>query len=67
MPAAVLSQYDTSDDNTEDEGANNNGTINEAANDKVLGDGLTKKEAVEWGAGACTDGVAYTVPMEGGA
>jgi hypothetical protein len=66
-PAAVLSQYDTSDDNTEDEGANNDGTNNEAADDKVLGNGLTKKEAIEWGVGAHTDGAAYTVPMEGGA
>jgi hypothetical protein len=64
---AVLSQYNMSDDDTDDEGANNNGTNNEAANNEGLGDGLTKEEAVEWGAGARIDGGAYTVPMEGGA
>jgi hypothetical protein len=67
MPAAILSQYDTSDDNTENEGANNDGTNNEAANNEGLGDGPTKEEAVEWGAGARIDGAAYSVPMEGGA
>jgi hypothetical protein len=67
MPAAILSQYDTSDDDTDDEGANNDGTNNEAANDEGLGDGLAKEEAVEWGAGTHIDGAAYSVPMEGGA
>jgi hypothetical protein len=67
MSAAVLSQYDTSDNDTDDEGANNDGTNNEAAEDKGLGDGLTKEEAIEWGAGAHIDDAAYSVPMEGGA
>ncbi len=66
MPAAVLSQYDTSDDDMEDEGANNNGTNNEAANNKGLGDGTTKAEAVKWGTGTRINGAAYSVPMEGG-
>jgi hypothetical protein len=67
MPAAILSQYDTIDDDTDNEGADDNETNNEAADNKGLGDGLTKEEAVEWGAGARIDGVAYSVPMEGGA
>jgi hypothetical protein len=66
-PAAVLSQYDMSDDDTDDEGANNYGTNNETADDEGFGDGLTKEEAVEWGTGAHIDGAAYAVPMEGGA
>jgi hypothetical protein len=67
VPAAILSQYDTSDDNTDNKGANNDGTNNEAADNEGLGDGLTKEEAVKWGAGAHIDGAAYSVPMEGGA
>ncbi len=67
MPAAVLSQHNTSDDNTDDKGANDDGTNNEAANNEGLGNGPTKEEAVKWGAGARIDGVAYSVPMEGGA
>jgi hypothetical protein len=58
MPAAILSQYDTSDNDTDNEGANDNGTNNEAANNKGLGDGPTKEEAVKWGAGARIDGAA---------
>jgi hypothetical protein len=50
----------------DDKGANNDGTNNEAADDEGLGDGLTKEEAVEWGAGARIDGATYSVPMEGG-
>ncbi len=46
MPAAILSQYDTSDDDTDNEGANDDGTNNEAADNEGLGDGPTKKEAV---------------------
>jgi hypothetical protein len=67
VPVAVLSQYDTSDGDTDDKGADNDGTNNEAADNKSLGDGPTKEEAVEWVAGACIDGAAYSVPMEGGA
>jgi hypothetical protein len=55
-----------SDDDTDDEGANDDGTNNEAADDEGLGNGLTKEEAVKWGAGARIDGAAYAVPMEGG-
>jgi hypothetical protein len=65
-PVAILSQYDTSDDNTDNKGANNDGTNNEAADNEGLGDGLTKEEAVKWGAGTRIDGAAYSVPMEGG-
>ncbi len=67
VPAAILSQYDTNDNNTDDEGANDNGTNNEVANNEGLGNGPTKEEAVEWGAGAHIDGAVYSVPMEGGA
>jgi hypothetical protein len=67
VPAAILSQYDTSDDDTGNKGADDNGTNNEAANNKGLGDGSTKEEAVEWGAGARIDVTAYSVLMEGGA
>jgi hypothetical protein len=48
VPPAVLSQYNTSDNNTDNEGANDNGTNNEVADDKGLGDGHTKEEAVNW-------------------
>jgi hypothetical protein len=64
VPAAILSQYNMSDDDTDDEGANGDGTNNEAADDKGLGDGLTKEEAVEWGTVAHIDGAAYAVPLE---
>jgi hypothetical protein len=67
VPAAVLSQYDTSYNDTDDEGANNNGTNNEAADNKGLGDGPTKEEVVEWGTGTRSNGAAYSIPMEGGA
>ncbi len=67
MPAAVLSQYDMSDDDTVDEGADDDGTNNEVADNEGLSDSPTKEEAVEWGAGARIDGAAYSVPMEGGA
>jgi hypothetical protein len=67
MPAAILSQYDMSDDDMDDEGAKDDGTNNEAADNEGLGDGPTKEEAIEWGAGARIDGAAYSVPMEGGA
>jgi hypothetical protein len=67
VPAAILSQYNTSDNDTDDEGANNDGTNNEAADNKGLGNSPTKEEAVEWGVGTRIDGAAYSVPMEGGA
>jgi hypothetical protein len=67
VPTAVLSQYNTSDDDTDDKGANDNGTNKEAADDEGLGNGPTKEKGVEWGAGARIDGAAYSVPMEGGA
>jgi hypothetical protein len=67
MPAAVLSQYDMSDDNTEDDGANEDGTNSEVTDNKGLGNGPTKEEAVEWDTGAHINGAAYSVPMEGGA
>jgi hypothetical protein len=51
----------------DNEGANDNGTNNEEANNKGLGDSPTKEEAVKWCAGARIDGAAYSVPMEGGA
>jgi hypothetical protein len=66
VPAAVLSQYNTSDNDTDDEGANNNGINNETANNEGLGNGPTKEEAVKWGADARIDGAAYSIPMEGG-
>ncbi len=67
VPAAILSKYDTSDDDVDDMGADDDGTNNEAADNEGLGDSLTKEEAVKWGAGTHIDGAAYSVPMEGGA
>ncbi len=67
MPVAVLNQYDTSDDNTGNKGADDDGTNNEVADNEGLGNGPTKEEAVEWGAGAHINGAAYSAPMEGGA
>jgi hypothetical protein len=63
-PAAVLSQYDSSDDDTGDEGANNDGIDNKAADDNILGNGLSDEEQVEGGAGARAKGAAYAGPNE---
>jgi hypothetical protein len=61
-PAAILSQYDLSDDDTGDEGANNNGIDDKAADDDILDNGLSDKEQVEGGAGARAKGAAYARP-----
>ncbi len=66
-PAAVLSQYDTSDDDTGNKGAINNGINNEVANDDSLNDGLTNDESGKGGAGARIDGAAYAGPKDEGA
>ncbi len=58
-PAAVLSQYDSSDDDTGNEGANNDGIDNKAAEDDILDNGLSDEEQVEGGAGARAKGAAY--------
>ncbi len=55
-PAAVLSQYNMSDDDTGNEGANDNGIDDEAADNDGLDDGLTNDESGEGGAGARIDG-----------
>ncbi len=59
MPAAVLSQYDSSDDDTGDEGANDDGIDDEAADDDILDNGLSDEEQVEGGTGARAEGAAY--------
>jgi hypothetical protein len=61
-PAAVLSQYNMSDDDTGNKGANNNGVNDEAANNNGLNNGLTNNESGKGGAGACIDGAAYAGP-----
>jgi hypothetical protein len=58
-PAAVLSQYDSSDDNTGDEGANDDGIDDKAADDDILNNGLSDEEQVEGGTGARAKGAAY--------
>jgi hypothetical protein len=63
-PAAVLSQYDSSDDDTGDEGANNNGIDNKAADGDILNNGLSDEEQVEGGAGARAECAAYAGPNE---
>jgi hypothetical protein len=63
-PAAVLSQYDSSDNDTGNEGANNDDIDNKAADDDILDNGLSDEEQVEGGAGAQAKGAAYTGPNE---
>jgi hypothetical protein len=62
MPMAVLSQYNSSDNNTGNEGANNDGINNKAADDDILDNGLSNEEQVEGGAGARAKGAAYAGP-----
>jgi hypothetical protein len=64
VPMAVLSQYDSSDDNTGDKGANDDGIDDKAADNDILDNGLSDKEQVEGGAGARAEGAAYTGPNE---
>jgi hypothetical protein len=61
-PAAVLSQYDSSDNNTGDEGSNNDGINDKAADNDILDNGLSDEEQVEGGAGAQAEGAAYAGP-----
>jgi hypothetical protein len=63
-PAAVLSQYDSSDNDTGDKGANDDGINNKTADDDILDNGLSDKEQVEGGAGAPAEGAAYAGPNE---
>jgi hypothetical protein len=63
-PAAVLSQYNWSDDNTGDKGANNDGINNKVADNDILNNGLFDEEQVEGGAGARAEGAAYAGPNE---
>ncbi len=62
LPAAVLSQYDLSDDNTGNKGANDDGIDDKAADDDILDNGLSDEEQVEGGAGAWAEGAAYAGP-----
>ncbi len=62
MPAAVLSQYDSSDNDTGDKGANDDGIDDKAADNDILDNGLSDKEQVEGGAGARAEGAAYAGP-----
>jgi hypothetical protein len=64
MPAAVLSQYDLSDNDTGNEGANDNGIDNKAADNDILEHGHSDEEQVEGGAGARAKGAAYARPNE---
>ncbi len=66
-PAAILSQFNTSDDDTGNEGANNDGINDEAANDHGLDDGLTKDESGKGGTGARINGAAYARSKDKGA
>jgi hypothetical protein len=66
-PAAILSQYDTSDNDTGNKEANNNGIGNEATNNDGLDDSLTNDESSEGSASAHIDGAAYTGPKDKGA
>jgi hypothetical protein len=61
-PVAVLSQYDSSDDDTGDKGANNDCIDDKAADDDILDHGLSDEEQVEGGAGARAKGAAYAGP-----
>jgi hypothetical protein len=63
-PAAVLSQYDLSDDDMGDERANNGGINDKAADNDILDNGLSDEEQVEGGAGAQAEGAAYAGPNE---
>jgi hypothetical protein len=63
-PAAVLSQYDSSDNKTGDKGANNDGIDDKVTDDNILDNGLSDKEQVEGGAGARAEGAAYAGPNE---
>jgi hypothetical protein len=63
-PVAILSQYDSSDDDTGDKGANNDGINNKAADDDILDNGLSDKEQVKGGAGVQAKGAAYAGPNE---
>jgi hypothetical protein len=62
-PAAVLSQYDLSDNDTGNEGANDDGIDDKVADDDILNNGLSDKEQVE-GTGARAEGAAYAGPNE---
>jgi hypothetical protein len=62
-PAAILSQYDSSDDGAGDEGANYNGVDVKVVDED---DGLNEEELVKEGTGARTDGVEYARPKEDG-
>jgi hypothetical protein len=64
VPAAILSQCNSSDDNTGDKGANNDGINDKAADDDILDNGLSNKEQVEGGTGARAKGAAYAGPNE---
>jgi hypothetical protein len=63
-PTAILSQYDSSDNDTGNEGANNDGINDKAADDDILDNGLSDEEQVEGGAGAWAKGAAYAGPNE---
>jgi hypothetical protein len=63
-PAAVLSQYDSSDNDTGDKGANDDGINDKAADNDILDNGLSDEEQVEVGAGARAEGAAYAGPNE---
>ncbi len=62
--AAILSQYDSSDNDTGDEGANNDGITDKATDDVILTDGLSDKEHGDGGTGAQAEGAAYVGPYE---
>jgi len=65
-PAAILSQYNTSDNDTGNKGANDNGINDEVANDNGLDDSLTNNESGEGGTGARINGAAYAGPKDEG-